>query len=231
MNTSLQHLISPAIKDGNQELLLQAADAQIQHPILQKLFIKDPQTCLSEALPIMIAEYSLEEFIEEGLVEQAIRDLLSAGPVLHSIKGTMPGIQYALDRVGVSASVVEWFETEPEGKPGTHQITVDVNQTLFEGTAVIDDKTIAQIWRLINVMKRWSQKTYLRIALKMTSTVGMASVIKAANMVKLDHSGITPAQSLASVATVGVIAIGVTHINLTSKDMIWETRYPRYLQA
>lgn len=180
--TAFDHLTPPSLRDGHRPYVLQTARIGHNSGEIKRLFLRDPDNCPNETLPLLIAEYSLEEFIEPGLVESAIRALLKAAPRLHQIKGKPPGIRYALDQIGLKVQFTDWFEAVPEMAAGTHEIFIDVGANLFENEAVVGPKTINQIWRLINEMKRWSQKTYLRIGVNYFAEIGFAPIVATASI-------------------------------------------------
>ena len=99
--------------------------------------------------------------------------MIKAAPRLHQIKGKPQAIQYALEKLGIHADVLEWFEASPELEAGTHEITAYVSDQLFEGHQLLSAKAVRQIWRLINKMKRWSQKTELKIGERFATNIAL----------------------------------------------------------
>jgi P2-related tail formation protein len=56
---------------------------------------------------------------------------------MHLHKGTRGGVVDALTALGIRPEIVEWWETEPNGEPGTMQITLWVNEVILPDADII----------------------------------------------------------------------------------------------
>lgn len=185
--TPFDHLTPPSLRDGHRPYVLQTARIGHDPNEVKRLFQRDPDSAPSETLPLLIVEHSLEEFIEPGLSEDAQRALLKAAPRLHQIKGKPPGIKYALDALGIHADFVDWFEASPEAPRGTHEITAYVSDQLFPGHQLLSPKAVRQIWRLIDEMKRWSQKTYLKVGERFSTDIQVRAATRLITRSEAEH--------------------------------------------
>ncbi len=136
--------------------------------------VRDPQTCPAEALPALIAEASMEEFIDPDLPEQIQRDILSNRWQLQSLKGTDAGVKLALRLLGADAQIIQWHQTEPKGEPNTHRIELLVEKPIWPGEGYFGERQVRALQKMINRTKRFSQETELRtgVVAKGTAFVG-----------------------------------------------------------
>ncbi|MGR6858881.1 phage tail protein I [Aliivibrio salmonicida] len=84
---------------------------------------------------------------------QKKRDVVTDGLVLFKYKGTIWAVQRALDLVGYNSQLEIWYQSTPQGAPGTFSITVEQK----DGSG-FDQKDYTNIARLIESNKQGSQK-------------------------------------------------------------------------
>jgi phage tail P2-like protein len=125
---------------------------------------RDPETCSSEVLPALIAEYSMEEFIDPALPDALKRDILKNRWLLQSLEGKDAGVKLGLNLLGADVTITQWHEMEPQGAANTHRIDVMVEDAIWpEEDGRFGARQISAMWRMINRTKRHSQGTELRI--------------------------------------------------------------------
>lgn len=124
------------------ELALEAATAEVTPAPLRALY--DPQTCPVRLLPYLALECSVDRW-DENWSEAVKREAISASFFIHEHKGTIGAIRRVVEPLGYLIDVQEWWQTVPEGIPGTFALKVGVLDTGIteeryqELTALIDD--------------------------------------------------------------------------------------------
>ena len=90
--------------------------------------IYDPETCPVRLLPFLAWECSVDRWSEHW-TERAKRAAISASFYIHAHKGTVGALRRVVEPLGYLIEVLEWWQTIPEGVPGTFQLKVGVLQT------------------------------------------------------------------------------------------------------
>ena len=150
-------LMTPGVKDTRQDALLTVLDDQLKAVDIGSFVMTDVQTVDVRLLPFLVREYSIQEFIEPGLKEAYIRNLLSRAYELHKKKGYIEGTRLALGLVGATANWVQWWQEQPKAAHNTHKVTVIFDELLFDDAIIGDIRHQSAIRRLVGVTKRWSQ--------------------------------------------------------------------------
>lgn len=118
-----------------------ATDETTQIP-LRTLY--NPQTCPAHLLYHLAWAWSVDRWDEEWS-EPVKRAAISASFYIHEHKGTIGAIRRVVEPLGYLIDVMEWWQTVPEGVPGTFALVVGVLDTgiteemYYELTALIDD--------------------------------------------------------------------------------------------
>lgn len=103
-----------------------------------------PQTCPVRLLPFLAWECSVDRW-DESWPEAAKRAAISASFYIHAHKGTIGALRRVVEPLGYLIEVLEWWQTVPEGVPGTFALKVGVLDTgiteemYAELTWLIDD--------------------------------------------------------------------------------------------
>ncbi|WP_160175166.1 phage tail protein I [Ruegeria halocynthiae] len=182
--SKLDRITPPQVLDERGSAYLQALNEIIGDQPITAFQVKDAETCPAEALPALIAEYSMEEFIDPDLPEAIQRRILKNAWLLQKLEGYDAGVKLGLSLLGMTAIIEQWHAQVPMGVANTHRITVEIDELLYpdEG-GHFSDRQVAAIWRMINATKRHSQGTELRTAVaargKAYVGVYMGAVIKA----------------------------------------------------
>lgn len=160
----IERITPPQALDARGRALLQAVAGVAQDKPIREFFVKDPETCPAEALPALIAEMSMEEFIEPGLPEHVQRRILKNAWLLQSMEGYDAGVKLGLGLLGMTAVIEHWWQAEPRRAPNTHVITFFVGEQLFPNDRVyITPRDKKAALRMIDATKRWSQESTVQV--------------------------------------------------------------------
>jgi phage tail P2-like protein len=138
---------SPSLLPRNaSDLERQAAQAltQIQRVPVPLRQLWNPDTCPAELLPYLAWSLSVDRWDSKWL-ESTKRAAIRASYVIHSRKGTIGALRRVVEPLGYLIEIVEWWQTVPEGVPGTFALKVGVLDTGIteemyqELTFLIDD--------------------------------------------------------------------------------------------
>ncbi|SIQ10907.1 phage tail protein I [Marinobacterium stanieri] len=88
----------------------------------------NPHTCPEPFLPWLAWAYSVDTWSDAWSTEQK-RQVLAASYSVHRSKGTRYALQQALNSLGYSVEVIEWFEDAPKAEPYTFRLVATINQT------------------------------------------------------------------------------------------------------
>lgn len=91
---------------------------------LNKLW--DPFNCPIEVLPWLAWALSVDDWSSDWS-ESIKRQVVANSLDLHRIKGTRPAIEHGLNSLSLNTDIQEWFETTPQGVPGTFNVDVFVD--------------------------------------------------------------------------------------------------------
>lgn len=148
----------------------QAAEAlaQIERVPVPIRDLISPERCPVALLPFLAWAFSIDRW-DSGWSEAVKRRAIRASYFIHSRKGTIGALRRVVEPLGYLIEVVEWFQTEPNGVPGTFAIKVGVND---EG---ISDETYQELTRLIDDAKPLTRHlTGLAISLETTGSLFIA---------------------------------------------------------
>lgn len=128
------------------DLERQAAQAlaQIQRVPIPLRQLWNPDACPAQLLPYLAWSFSVDRWDSQWL-ESTKRAAIRASYVIHSRKGTIGALRRVVEPLGYLIEIVEWWQTVPEGRPGTFALKVGVLDTGIteemyrELTFLIDD--------------------------------------------------------------------------------------------
>jgi phage tail P2-like protein len=160
----LDRITPPQVMDERGRAILRALDHIVGDKPLSEFYVRDADTCPSSALPALIAEYSMEEFIEPGLPEYVQRRILKNAWLLQSLEGYDAGVTLGLSLLGMTAVIEHWWQADPKRAPNTHDLTFFIGEQLFPNDQVFfgaREKKAAI--RMIEATKRWSQESTIYV--------------------------------------------------------------------
>lgn len=126
------------------ERLAAEALAQIERVPVPIRDLMNPDRCPAALLPFLAWAFSVDRW-DSRWPEPAKRGAIRSSFYIHSRKGTIGALRRVVEPLGYLIEVVEWFQTEPKGVPGTFAIKVGVSdsgiseETYQELTWLIDD--------------------------------------------------------------------------------------------
>lgn len=118
--------------------------AQIQRVPIPLRQLWNPDTCPVELLPYLAWAFSVDRW-DSRWPEAAKRSAIRSSHYIHSRKGTIGALRRVVEPLGYLIEVREWWQTVPEGVPGTFELQVGVLDTgiteamYAELTSLIDD--------------------------------------------------------------------------------------------
>jgi len=139
---------------------LAIAGADIEDVPVPLRSLRRAATCPDNLLTWLAWERSVDRWDESWSIETR-RKAIANSFFIHKHKGTIGALRRVVEPLGYLLEVVEWWQTVPEGRRGTFQISIGV---LDSG---ITEEMYAELERLIDDAKRLSQHmTGLAISLE-----------------------------------------------------------------
>lgn len=156
-------------KDLRGKAFLSAVNRLLGDRPLPGPHMRDPEICPAEVLPALVAEYSMEEFIEPGLPEHVVRRILKNRWALQTGEGYDAGVKLGLSLLGMTTTIEQWWQVEPKRPANTHRLYFFVGEALFpDELSVLNQRTTKAALRMIDATKRWSQDGELFVGAKLT---------------------------------------------------------------
>jgi phage tail P2-like protein len=191
------------------ELNLDAAASRISDVSIPIATLWSAKNCSIEVLPYLAWAFSVDDWRNDW-PEQTKRQVVIDSPDVHSKKGTRPAVQKAISSVYGNSKIIEWFEQQPQGTPGTFLVDAFVSD---EG---IDQRTITTLSRQIDNSKRKSAHYTLRVVAESQGDVATAAANMQSNLITVDYYTLTEltssGQSYISAANLIANAITVESI-------------------
>lgn len=104
----------------------------------------NPDTCPAHLLYQLAWAWSVDRW-DEAWPEEVKRSVIRSSFYVHAHKGTIGALRRVVEPFGYLIEVVEWFQTEPKGVPGTFALKIGISdegiseETYQELTWLIDD--------------------------------------------------------------------------------------------
>jgi len=125
---------------------------------LEKLTVRDYDKVDAKALPVLIEEKQIQDFVTGTMSETMIRRLLKEADNLRRLTGTPAAVKRALETIGIAGVLTEWWQMSPKGEKGTFKIEALVNENLVPiSQPVFSPERVKEAYRLIDAAKRLSQ--------------------------------------------------------------------------
>ncbi|ANF85157.1 Tail protein I [Pseudomonas antarctica] len=102
--------------------------AQIQRVPIPLRQLCNPDTCPVALLPYLAWAFSVDRW-DSKWTEAAKRAAIRSSHYIHSRKGTIGALRRVVEPLGYLIEVLEWWQTTPQGVPGTFAIKVGVLDT------------------------------------------------------------------------------------------------------
>ncbi|WP_442109237.1 phage tail protein I [Pseudomonas sp. NUPR-001] len=124
------------------ERAIEAASAEITDIPLHALY--NPDTCPPHLLHQLAWAWSVDRW-DEAWPDSIKRSVIRSAFNVHAHKGTIGALRRVVEPFGYLIEVEEWFQTQPQGVPGTFALKIGVSdagisdETYQELTWLIDD--------------------------------------------------------------------------------------------
>ncbi|OLF55242.1 phage tail protein I [Pseudomonas chlororaphis] len=142
---------------------VEVATEEVTEIPLRTLYNAD--TCPVHLLPYLAWAWSVDRW-DPNWAESVKRAAIKASYYIHAHKGTIGALRRVVEPLGYLIEVVEWWQTQPRGVPGTFALKVGVLET------GITDEMYRELERLIDDAKPVSRTlTGLAISLETAGTV------------------------------------------------------------
>lgn len=145
------------------ERAVEAAFAEKTKIPLRTLY--NPDTCPAQLLPWLAWTWSVDRW-DNKWSEAVKRSAIRSAFYVHAHKGTIGALRRVVEPLGYLIDVIEWWQTNPQGVPGTFALKVGVLDT------GITEEMYLELERLIDDAKPVSRRlTGLAISLETAGTV------------------------------------------------------------
>ncbi|WP_031322967.1 phage tail protein I, partial [Pseudomonas putida] len=124
------------------EAAIEAAGTEDLATMLRRLY--NPDTCPAGLLYLLAWAWSVDRW-DDRWSEAVKRSVIRSSFYIHAHKGTIGALRRVVEPFGYLIEVTEWWESVPEGVPGTFALKVGVaeegisEETYQELSALIDD--------------------------------------------------------------------------------------------
>lgn len=144
-----------------------------------------PDSCRAEMLPWLAWALSVDEW-DVTWTEQQKRGAIKASCRVHQHKGTIGAVKSALESIGFSVSVQEWFAQVPLGSPYTFKLLITVDQVGYD----IDG--LKKLERVVASSKNFrSHIDSIDITAKSAANLIVAAAAGTGNELVINYSGVT----------------------------------------
>ncbi|KPZ06422.1 Tail protein I [Pseudomonas amygdali pv. ulmi] len=150
------------------ERAIEVATDEVTQIPLRTLY--NPQTCPAHLLYHLAWAWSVDRWDDEWS-EPVKRAAIAASFFIHARKGTIGAIRRVVEPLGYLIDVLEWWETVPQGIPGTFSLKVGVLDTGIteemyqELTALIDDaKPVSRHMRELAISLETTGRFYMALS-------------------------------------------------------------------
>ncbi len=145
----------------------------------------NPDTCPVELLPWLAWAFSLDDW-DVTWTEAQQRAAVKASYSVHRYKGTIGSVKDALQALGLSVQVQEWFNQIPAGDPYTYKLLLEVNQY---GVSLAQLETIQAV--VENAKNLRSHMTTLDLTVASNATVYIGAVALSGNEIAFTNPAAT----------------------------------------
>lgn len=196
-------LVPPGVADERGRALIRTLAAAIDETPPDALR-HDWATCDARLLPAGVRGLGLQDLMFDGITEPIVRRFLANADALKSLAGSLPGIRFAIDLLGLSVRWRSWHAAVPRGPHDTYTARVYLDDILGEGEALAPRTRRAAI-TMIDAQKRWSQSGAETFALRDRAPMRMGAIVRARGRLR---SAFRPLGDQRAATTLRIGAIG-----------------------
>ena len=158
----------------------------------------NPHTCPVEVLPYLAWAMSVDTW-RSHWGEDMKRQVILAAPDVHRTKGTRPAVEMALAALNVEVELKEWWETSPQGTPGTFELVAYINRHLGTGAELLGAETLQLIRQAVDSHNRASAHYELRLAMQLNGELNQTGGVEPVRG-DIDHTLNVPAINVAPIS-------------------------------
>lgn len=165
----VQHLLP-----GNSTPLeRQAAQAlaQIQRVPIPLRQLCNPNTCPVPLLPYLAWAFSVDRW-DSNWSEATKRAAIRSSRYIHAHKGTIGALRRVVEPLGYLIEVLEWWQTVPEGVPGTFALKIGVLDT-----GITEEMYLELTWLIDDAKPLTRHMTGLAISLESTGKMFIGACV------------------------------------------------------
>ncbi|WP_426136346.1 phage tail protein I [Pseudomonas sp. PWP3-1b2] len=181
--------------------------AQIQRVPIPLRQLCNPSTCPVELLPYLAWSFSVDRW-DSKWTESAKRAAIRSSHYIHSRKGTIGALRRVVEPLGYLIEVLEWWQTIPNGVPGTFAIKVGVLET-----GITEEMYQELTWLIDDARPLTRHLTGLAISLETTGTLFIG-----ASVYEGDELSVYPPMQR-DIDVSGVIALGGREHHIDTMDI------------
>ena len=145
--------------------------AQIKRVPIPLRQLCNPDTCPVDLLPYLAWAFSVDRW-DSKWTEAAKRTAIRSSHYIHSRKGTIGALRRVVEPLGYLIEVLEWWQTTPEGVPGTFAIKVGVLET-----GITEEMYQELTWLIDDAKPLTRHLTGLAISLETTGLINIGACI------------------------------------------------------
>ena len=153
------------------ERLAAEALAQIELVPVPLRDLWSPDTCPAALLPYLAWAFSVDRW-DSNWTEATKRAAIRSSRYIHAHKGTIGALRRVVEPLGYLIEVVEWWQTVPEGVPGTFALKVGVLDT-----GITEEMYLELTWLIDDAKPLTRPLTGLAISLESTGTVFIGACV------------------------------------------------------
>lgn len=125
------------------EVLAAQALAQIERVPMPIRDLINPDRCPVALLPYLAWAFSVDRW-QESWSEATKRKIIKSAYFVHAHKGTIGALRRVVEPLGYLIRVIEWWQTVPEGVPGTFALDIGVldssiTEDMYESLVLLID--------------------------------------------------------------------------------------------
>ena len=189
------------------ERLAAEALAQIQRVPVPIRDLLSPERCPAPLLPYLAWAFSVDRW-DSKWPEAAKRRAIRSSFFIHTRKGTIGALRRVVEPLGYLIEVVEWFDTVPEGVPGTFGLKIGVLDT-----GITEEMYQELTWLIDDARPLTRHLTSLIISLATTGTFYVAGSLQDGDVLDI----YPPAQR--DIAVTGCIGRGGREHSIDTLDI------------
>lgn len=161
------------VPKNSTSLEIQAAQAlaEIQRVPIPLRQLCNPNTCPVSVLPYLAWAFSVDRW-DSNWSEATKRAAIRSSRYIHAHKGTIGALRRVVEPLGYLIEVLEWWQTVPEGSPGTFALKVGVLDT-----GITEEMYVELTWLIEDAKPLTRHLTGLAISLETQGAINIGVAV------------------------------------------------------